>query len=157
MPRGCPRPKGPKNPAFCDFPPLGVRSVKTQNAKKLRGFREKLFGACFPPPKVPLAPGNRVFLFSAYTRNFTKCLPPKTGQNTTKSPFPPRGGPTGKKARPAKVAETIPDSVVTFFSIFGPPTLCRPKRALWGLLLSCLLSCSVACLLARRPSSTLVS
>ena len=31
-----PRPKGPENPLFCDFPPLGVRSTKTQNVKKVR-------------------------------------------------------------------------------------------------------------------------
>ena len=85
MPRGCPRPKGPKTAVFCDFPPLGVRSVKTQNAKKLRSFREKLLGVRFFSPKVPLAPGNRVFLFSA--RNFYKCQGAALGQKGLKPQY----------------------------------------------------------------------
>ena len=93
MPKGCRRPKGPKNTVFCDFPPLGVRSVKTQNVKKLRSFREKLLGVQFFPPKVPLAPGNRVFLFSA--RNFSKCQGAALGQKGLNKPvfcdFPPLG------------------------------------------------------------------
>ena len=100
--------KEPKNPVFCDFLPLGVRSVKTQSVKKLRGFREKLLGVWFFYPKVPLAPGNCVLLFLARARNFTKCPPPKTGQNTTKSPFPTSGGPTEKKVVAKKVAENHP-------------------------------------------------
>ena len=54
-PRGRPtRPKGPQNPVFCGFPPLGVRSAKTQNVKKLRNFGEKLLGRTdFPPKSAP--------------------------------------------------------------------------------------------------------
>ena len=77
--------KEPKNPVFCDFPPLGVRSVKTQNVKKLRGFREKLLGVRVFSPKVPLAPGNRVFLFSA--RNFSKCQGAALGQKGLKPQY----------------------------------------------------------------------
>ena len=52
--KGCPRPKGPGKPVFCDFPPLGVRSAKMQNVKKLRTFGEKLLGWMdFPPKKCP--------------------------------------------------------------------------------------------------------
>ena len=35
VPRGCPRPKGPAIPVFCHFPPAGVRSVQTQQVKKV--------------------------------------------------------------------------------------------------------------------------
>ena len=41
----------------------------------------------------------------------------------------------------------MPDSAVTFFSIFGALLLCGPERALWGLLL-------LTCLLARVQSPT---
>ena len=99
----------------------------------------------------PLAPGNRVFLFLAQSRNFSKCLRPKTGQNTTKSPFPTGEGPTEKKSFPRKLRKTIPDSVVTFFLILGPLLLWGPERALRAI--CCLLAAS---LLARRASSTLV-
>ena len=52
--KGSPRPKGPRKPLFCDFPPLRVRSADTQNVKKKRNFWEKLFRADgFPPQKCP--------------------------------------------------------------------------------------------------------
>ena len=85
MPRGRPRPKGPKNTVFCDFLPLGVLSVKTQNVKKLRIFREKILGVRFFLPKVPPAPGNRVFLISA--RNFSKCQGAARGQKGLKTQY----------------------------------------------------------------------
>ena len=45
MPRGCPRPNGPRKPLFLDFPPVGVRSAKTQHVKKMRNFGEKILGS----------------------------------------------------------------------------------------------------------------
>ena len=59
VPRGCPRPKGPKTPVFCDFPAVGVRSAQTQNVKNCAG--RSFWGERISPPKVPLAPGNCVF------------------------------------------------------------------------------------------------
>ena len=51
---GCPKPKGPRNPVFCNFPPVGVQSAKTQNVKKLRNFGEKFLGwTDFSPQKCP--------------------------------------------------------------------------------------------------------
>ena len=89
-------------------------------------------------PKVPLAPGNFDFLFLAPALNFSKCPRPKTGQNTTKSPFPTGGGSTEKEVVAQKV-----DTVATFFFDFGPPVALGPRRGPAGL--ACLLL-----LLARR-------
>ena len=77
--------KGLKTQYFGDFPPLGVRSVKTHDAKKLRSFWEKLLGVQFFFPKVPLAPGNRFFLFLA--RNFFKCQGAALGQKGLKPQY----------------------------------------------------------------------
>ena len=139
MPRGCPRPKGPKNTVFCDFPPLGVWSVKTQNVKKLRSFREKLLGVRFFFPKVPLAPRNRVFLFSA--RNFSKCQGAALGQKRPKTQYfaipRPWGSLVGQNANCKKVAlfseetfgcpvffpKSAPSSGKSRFSVFGPEFL----------------------------------
>ena len=54
------RPLGTK-PVFCDFPPLGVRSAKTQNVKKLRNFWEKLLRRIDFPPKSPPSSGKSRF------------------------------------------------------------------------------------------------
>ena len=65
---------------------------------------------------------------------------PKTGQNTTKSPFPTGGGLTEKKLFLRKLR----DSGVTFFlSDFGTPVALWPRKGLEGL--ACLLL--AACLL----------
>ena len=138
MPRGCPRPKGPKNTVFCVFLPLGVRSVKTQNAKKFRGFREKLLGVLFFVAKVPLALGNRVFLFSA--RNFSKCQGAALGQKGLKHSilrFPAPGGPVGQNTKckknprfsgetfgcPVFFRKSAPSSGKSRFSDFSPEFL----------------------------------
>ena len=74
VPRGCPRPKGPKIPVgpkvpvFCDFPPLGVRSAKTQNVKKLPTFRKKLLGRTDFSPKS--APSSGKLCFSVFAPEF---------------------------------------------------------------------------------------
>ena len=51
--KGCPRPKCPKNPVFCDFPPVGVQLAKTYSVKKLCTFGEKLLGRADFPEKCP--------------------------------------------------------------------------------------------------------
>ena len=80
--KGYPRPKGPRKPVICDFPPLGSGQPKTQNVKKLHNFEEKFLGRTVLP-KVPLAPGNCVFMFLTRARNFSRC--PKTAQNGPKT------------------------------------------------------------------------
>ena len=144
MPRGCPRPKGPENTVFCDFPPLGVRSVKTQSAKRLRCLREKLLGVRFFLPKVPLAQGNRVFLFSA--RNFSKCQGAALGQKGLKTQYfaisrPWGSGRSKRKMQkscalfgrnlcqvcPVFCRKSAPSSGKSRFSDFGPEFLQVPR------------------------------
>ena len=124
--------KGLKTQYFCDFTPLGVWSVKTQNVKKLRTTIPDSAVTFLFSILGPLAPGNCVFLFLAQSRNFSKYPLSKTGQNTTKSLFPTGGGLTEKKLFPRKLRKIIPDSVVTFFLILGPLLLCGPERAQWS-------------------------
>ena len=63
-----PRPTGPRKPVFCDFLPLGVRSAKTQNVKKLRNFGVKLLGRTDFFPKS--APSTRKLCFSVFGPEF---------------------------------------------------------------------------------------
>ena len=58
--------------------------------------------------KVPLAPGNCDFVFSAQARNFSECQRPEMGQKTSKLLVPAGGGPTEKEVVPKKVAENHP-------------------------------------------------
>ena len=138
MPRGCPRPKGPRNPVFRDFPSVGVHLAKTQNVKwYLRIFGEKLLGRTdFFSPKVPLAPGNCVFPFSA--RNFSKCPGAAPGQKGLKNQyfrgFPPVGVRSAKTQNVKKLhnfgeklfgrtyffSKSAPSSGKLCFSVFGP-------------------------------------
>ena len=53
----------PRNPVFCDFPPVVVRSAKTQDVKKLRNFGEELLGTDFFPKS---APSSRKLYFSVF-------------------------------------------------------------------------------------------
>ena len=71
--KGRPRSNGlnPQYPVVRNFPPAEVRSARTQNVKRLRNFEGKLSGRPDFCPKVPLAPGNCVFLLSA--RNVSQC------------------------------------------------------------------------------------
>ena len=78
VPRGCPRPKGPRNPVFCDFLPVGVRSAKTQTVKTLRTFWEKLLGRTGLPPKS--APSSGKLRFSVFARNVSTCQGAAQGQ-----------------------------------------------------------------------------
>ena len=118
----------------------------------LRIFREKLLGRTDFFPKVPLAPGNCVLLFSA--RKSSKCPRPRTGQNSSKAPLRPPGGPT---LFPRKLRKPIPDNVVPFFFEFGTPSALRTRKgpvylACCLLLVACRLLL-VACLLldAQAP------
>ena len=111
---GCPRPKGPQKPIISDFPPLGVRSAKTQTLNKLRNFGEKLLGRTDFPPKS--APG--VSLFLARAQNFSRT------KNSVNHRYRPRGGPTGNKV---------------FFD-FGAPSTQGPRKGPAELVVSrCLL------------------
>ena len=60
--RGCPRPKWPKTPKFHAFPPVGVRSAKTENVKKLRATILESVVTFFPVSGA-LALGNSAFFF----------------------------------------------------------------------------------------------
>ena len=120
--KGCPRPKWPKPPVFRDFLPLGVRSVKTENLKTLRNFGEKLLGRPDFPPKVPLAPGNCIFIFSARAQNLSKCPRPKQAKIPLNHRFSAVGVRPGKKFPPRKLQKTIPNSVATLFFAKSAPS-----------------------------------
>ena len=79
-------------------------------------------GGRISSPKVPLAPGNRGFVFSARARNCSRCQRPRIGQKPTKSLFPACGVQPQKKSRSQEsCGKTIPDSVVPFFFYFRHP------------------------------------
>ena len=136
MPRGCPRPKGPKNPVFCDFPPLGVWSVKTYNVKKLRNFREKLLGRPVSPPKS--APSSGKSRFSVFGPEFlqvpSRCSRPKGPKNPVFCDFPLLGVRSVKTqnakklrafrekllGRPIFPPKSAPSSGKLCFSVFRP-------------------------------------
>ena len=62
---------------------------KDKTLKKVAEFRGEIFWAAgFPPIKVPLAPGNCGFVFTARARNFSPCQRPEMGQTPTDSLFP---------------------------------------------------------------------
>ena len=68
VPRGCPRPKGPRKPVFRVFPSVRVHSAKAQNIKKLRNAGEKLSGRTDFPPKS--APNSGKLCFSVFGPEF---------------------------------------------------------------------------------------
>ena len=88
--KGRPRPKWPEIPVFYDFLPVGIRSGKTEDVKKLRTTildSVVRFSFDFGTPSAgklwfsvfisgPLAPGNYDFPFSARSRNFSQCQRP---------------------------------------------------------------------------------
>ena len=83
-------------------------------------------GGWISDPKVPLAPGNCIFVFSARARTLSKC---QNGSNPTTSLFAAGGGPTRKKRSfPRRVHTTIPDSLVPFFFHSGTPSAEEPAR-----------------------------
>ena len=149
--QGGPRPKGPTNPVFREFPTLGVRMTKTQNVKKLRNFWEKLMGQTDFPPKSALRYGKSCFFpFLTWARNFSKCPRPKTGQKPSKSPLATTWGSEPKKMfMPKKLRKTIPGTVVTFFPLdFGTPSPLGSRKGPAELVTCCLLlvaCCLLAC------------
>ena len=99
-------------------------------------------------PKVPLAPGNCVFLFLARARNFSKCPRPRTGQNTIGPPFPT------EKSCSREICGNPSRIAWWHFFRFRDPCCSGaqkgPCRA------ACLLAAACCRLLARRAGSTLV-
>ena len=77
--------------------------------------------------------------------------------------FRPGGVRPKKKLFPRKLRKSIPDGVVIFFLVLGPPRLRSPKRALlapWALLLACLLAClllaAACCYKSKLHPETLI-
>ena len=127
---------------FRDFQPLGFRSAKTENIQKLRNFGENLWGSRIFLPKVPLEPGNCIFLFSARARNFSKCPRPERAEIPLNHRFRPVGpGPTKTVVPEKVVGNHPPDSVVTFCSRFGTPVALGPEKGPKGLVACLLLAC----------------
>ena len=100
-------------PSILRFPAPGALVGQNGKHKKIAQFRGETFGVARSPPKS--APSTRTLHFRVFRPGpeFLQVPKAKTGQNTTKSPFPTGGGPTEQKVVPQKVA--IPDSVATFF------------------------------------------
>ena len=130
MPRGCPRPKGPENPVFCDSPPLGVQSVKTQIAEKLRNSREKLLGRLVFSPNSAPSSGKSCFSVFGPSPEFPQV--PKQAKMLLNHRFRPVGVRPKKKLFPRKLRETIPDGVVTFFSPFSGPLRSAVQKGPYG-------------------------
>ena len=127
MPKAVLGQSGLEKLVFRDFSPVGVRRPKRKMQKKrCRMSKRNSLGGRIPPPpppKVPLAPGNCVFVFYARARNFTKCQRPwaKTPLNRY---FRPVGVRPGKKKCPQESCENpFPDGVGAFFPISGPLAL----------------------------------
>ena len=130
--KGCPRPKWPRKIVFYDFPPLWVRSAKTENIKKLRNIREKLLGRPDFSPKS--APSTRTLCFrvSAQALNLSKCPRPKRAKIPLNHRFRPAGvrqkncspESCGKPSRIAwqhfLSAKSAPSTRKLHFSVFGP-------------------------------------
>ena len=83
-------------------------------------------GGRISPPKVPLAPGNCAFLFSAWIWNLSKCPRPvlgQTGLKISKSRFPACGGLDGKKLwnfeQPDVFLKTVPSTRRLCFFLFS--------------------------------------
>ena len=137
--RGCHRPKGPQIPVFCDFPPLGVQSVKTLNVKKLRNFQEKLLGRPVFPPQTAPSSGKSCFSFFGPGLRISP-----SARNPKQAKIPPNHRFRRVGVRPnfflaIKLRNTIPDSAVTFFFHFWAPYALPARKGPMGL---------VACLLA---------
>ena len=84
----------PRNPVFCDFPPLEVQSTRTQTVKKLRNFGEKLLGQTDFFPKSAPSSGNlrKFFRFRLGISLSAKgCPRPKGPRKPVFCDFPPLG------------------------------------------------------------------
>ena len=91
-----------QNPRISRFPVRGGLVGQNVKCKKAAdnhpGQRGNLFSRFG-------APSTEKLCFSVLSRARNFCFRPKTGQNTTKSPFPTDGGPTEFCFAPEKVAE----------------------------------------------------
>ena len=85
VPWGCPKPKWPLNPVFRNFPPLGVRSVKTESLKKLHNCGDKLLGRPHFPPKSASSTGK--LRCSVFRPEFLLVPRAVLGQNGPKSQY----------------------------------------------------------------------
>ena len=141
--KGCPRPKWPQTPSILRFPAPGGRVGQNRRRKKSCAILGRNFwGGRISPPKVPLAPGNCIFVFSARARNFSKCPRPKRAKTPLNHRFRPVGVRQKKRLSPIKLRKPIPDSMVTLFFRFRDPFCSGAQKGPCG---SSLLAC--CCLL----------
>ena len=142
MPRGCPRPKAARKPVFCDLPPLGVWSAKTQNVKKLRNVWEKLMGRTDVFPKSVPSSGKLHFPVSG-SEVPRGCPRPKGPRKPVFRDSPAMGVRSAKThvkklrnfgdkllGRTDFSPKSAPGSGKLCFSIFGPEFLQVPRAAL---------------------------
>ena len=151
MPRAALGQKGLENPYFAISRPWGSGWPKRNMPKSCAISGRNLWGGRTFPPKVPLAPGNCVFLFLARALNFSKYPRPRTGPKPSKLPFPTTWGSDRKETwspetcgKPSRIAWKH------FFRFWDPFCSAGQKGACGASLLL------PHCLLARRASPTLV-
>ena len=101
VPRGCPRPKEPRKPVVCDFPPLGVRLAEPQNVKKLRNFGEKLLGRT--DFFLKSAPSSGKLRFSVFRPEFLQMPRAALGQKGLENQYFASSGPWGFGQRKRKM------------------------------------------------------
>ena len=99
---------GPKNPVFCDFPPL-VRSAKTLKVNRLRTGGEKLLGRPDFFPRSTPSTGKLCFSVFGPGPGFLEVPRAVLGQNGLKPPFfvfsCPWGSGRPKRKNVKKIAE----------------------------------------------------
>ena len=104
MPRAALGQTGPENPYFAISRPWRSGAQKRKLFTSFK-FREENFGADGGfPPKVPLPPGNCVFLLSA--QNFSKCQGAAPGQKGLKDQYFAISRPWGSSRRKCKMEKT---------------------------------------------------
>ena len=146
-----------KKQYFAISRPWGSGRPKRKTEKRCAISGRNFWDGRICSPKVPQAPGNCNFVFSARLR---KCSRPKRAKIPLNHCFRPVGVRPEKKLLPRKLQKTILDSVVTFFFDFGISGFRDPccsgagKGPCGASFLGC--CCCCCCLLARRASSTLV-
>ena len=130
--KSCPGPKGPKNPYLAISRPWGSGWPKRETPKSCAIFGRNFWSGRISPPKVPLAPGNCIVVFSARAQNFSTCSRSKRAKIPLNHRFRPVGVQPEIFWHPIKLRKTIPDSVSKkiaksatstgklCFSVFGP-------------------------------------
>ena len=86
--------------SISQFPAPGGPVGRNGKRKKVAQFGEKFWGGRISPQKVPLAPGNSIFVFSACARKFTKCPRPKQAKIPLDHRFRPLGVRPTKRLSP---------------------------------------------------------